>query len=87
MPISFLSAGYQSILWMVMDIAYRGALLNPDASEGPSQIEGIVLIDELDMHLHPSWQWNVITALEETFPQSSVYHSNSLPDCNLILQT
>lgn len=69
MPISFLSAGYQSILWMVMDIAYRGALLNPDASEGLSQIEGIVLIDELDMHLHPSWQWNVITALEETFPR------------------
>ena len=52
-----------------MDIAYRGALLNPDASEGLSQIEGIVLIDELDMHLHPSWQWNVITALEETFPR------------------
>lgn len=69
MPISFLSAGYQSILWMVMDIAYRAALLNPDDSEALDQVSGIVLIDELDMHLHPKWQWNVIQALEETFPK------------------
>ena len=33
-----------------------------------THIPGIVLIDELDMHLHPKWQWNVIKALEETFP-------------------
>lgn len=33
-----------------------------------SLIPGVVLIDELDMHLHPKWQWNVVKALEETFP-------------------
>lgn len=68
MPISFLSAGYQSLLWMTMDLAYRMALLNPDAGVDIRLVPGIVLIDELDMHLHPKWQWNVLAALEETFP-------------------
>lgn len=68
MPISYMSAGYQSLLWMTMNLAYRMALLNPDAGEDMALIPGVVLIDELDMHLHPKWQWNVIKALEETFP-------------------
>lgn len=66
---SNLSAGYLSLLWMVMNLAYRAALLNPDCEERIRQIPGIVLIDEIDMHLHPKWQWNVITTLENTFPE------------------
>ena len=66
MPISKLSAGYQSLLWMVMDLAYRVCMLNPEL-ESREQIEGIVLIDEIDLHLHPKWQWNVIDALQKTF--------------------
>ena len=68
MPISSLSAGYQSLLWMVMNLAYRLALLNPEKSENLKEVAGVVLIDEIDMHLHPKWQWNIISALEETFP-------------------
>ena len=66
MAISKLSAGYQSLLWMIMDLAYRACLLNPELSDR-SQIKGIVLIDEIDMHLHPKWQWNIIKALSTTF--------------------
>ena len=66
MAISKLSAGYQSLLWMIMDLAYRVCLLNPELSDR-SQIKGIVLIDEIDMHLHPKWQWNIIKALSTTF--------------------
>ena len=51
-----------------MNLAYRMALLNPESGENIALIPGIVLIDELDMHLHPKWQWNVIKSLEETFP-------------------
>ena len=58
MAISKLSAGYQSLLWMIMDLAYRVCLLNPELRD-ISQIKGIVLIDEIDMHLHPKWQWNI----------------------------
>lgn len=67
MPIAFLSAGYQSCLWMVMDIAFRALLLNPGTTK-LDKISGIVLIDEVDKHLHPKWQWNVLNALSDTFP-------------------
>lgn len=66
MPISKLSAGYQSLLWMIMDLAYRVCMLNPELDHR-EQISGIVLIDEIDLHLHPKWQWNVIEALRKTF--------------------
>lgn len=66
MPISKLSAGYQSLLWMIMDLAYRVCMLNPELQDR-SQITGVVLIDEIDLHLHPKWQWKVIDALRETF--------------------
>jgi predicted ATP-binding protein involved in virulence len=68
LPVAYLSAGYQSLLWMTMDFAYRLALLNPGQSDY-HQATGVVLIDELDMHLHPKWQWNVLSALETVFPK------------------
>lgn len=68
LPVSNLSAGYQSLIWMVFDIAYRMAVLNPDKKEVVCETKGIVLIDEIDMHLHPKWQWNIIDALRRTFP-------------------
>ena len=52
MLVNYLSAGYQSLLWMLMEISFRIALLNPELSDY-SQAEGIVLIDEIDMHEGP----------------------------------
>ena len=52
-----------------MDIAFRMAVLNPFKLEAIAETCGIVLIDELDMHLHPKWQWRVIDALRGTFPK------------------
>lgn len=68
MPISALSAGYQSLIWMIFDIAYRMAVLNPFLTKTITNTPGLVLIDELDVHLHPRWQWNVIAVLRHTFP-------------------
>jgi predicted ATP-binding protein involved in virulence len=51
----------------VADIARRLTLLNPDSTE-PLKGSGIVLIDEIDLHLHPSWQQKIIQRLEDTFP-------------------
>ena len=67
-PIEHLSAGYQSLIWTVFDIAYRMAVLNPSKLDRIAQTAGVVLIDEIDMHLHPRWQWNVVGALLNTFP-------------------
>ena len=52
---------------MVMEIAFRALQLNPGIRD-LQDIFGIVLIDEVDTHLHPKWQWNVLNALHETFP-------------------
>ena len=68
LPAADLSSGFQSLIWMVFDIAYRMALLNPHKKEAIANTAGIVLIDELDMHLHPRWQWKVIDALWSVFP-------------------
>ncbi|WP_028867045.1 retron Ec78 anti-phage system effector ATPase PtuA [Psychromonas arctica] len=61
-----LSQGEKSILALVADIARRLTLLNP-ASDNPLSGTGIVAIDEIDLHLHPSWQQKIISRLESTF--------------------
>lgn len=63
-----LSAGYQSVLNLVIDLAYRMAILNPDAGNDIQKTGGVVLIDEIDSNLHPKWQWRIVEALTETFP-------------------
>ena len=55
------------MLAMVGDIARRLAIANPSLAD-PLLGDGVVLIDELDLHLHPSWQRAVIPGLERTFP-------------------
>ena len=70
MSMSLLSDGYRTTLSMVADIAYRMALLNP--ALGGKVIEGtpgIVLIDEVDLHLHPLWQARILGDLREIFPK------------------
>ena len=62
-----LSKGEQVLLAMVADIVRRLVLLNPSLSD-PLQGRGIVLIDEIDLHLHPKWQQTVIPNLLKTFP-------------------
>jgi len=61
------SDGYKIIIAMVADIASRMAEANPYA-EDPLQSSGVVLIDEVDLHLHPQWQRRIIKQLADTFP-------------------
>ncbi|MBQ8162671.1 MAG: AAA family ATPase [Clostridia bacterium] len=68
LPVSALSAGLQSLIRMVFDIAFRMALLNPHLLDRITETPGIVLIDDLDQHLHPAWQPGVIRAMRRVFP-------------------
>lgn len=63
-----LSDGERCLLAMIGDLARRLTLLNRHVSD-PLDGEGVVLIDELDLHLHPAWQRSVIANLEKTFPK------------------
>jgi len=66
---SMMSAGYQSIIRLTADIAYRAIKLNPHlGTNAIIKTQGVVLIDEIDMHLHPKWQKRVISDLKNTFP-------------------
>ncbi|MDZ8054531.1 MAG: AAA family ATPase [Aulosira sp. ZfuVER01] len=62
-----LSDGEKCLLAMVGDLARRLAIANPGLSE-PLQGSGVILIDEIELHLHPKWQREIITALTRTFP-------------------
>jgi predicted ATP-binding protein involved in virulence len=62
-----LSAGERMLIGLALDIAYRVTTANPQA-ENALLSPGIVLIDELELHLHPKWQATVLNALHQTFP-------------------
>lgn len=62
-----LSDGEKCLLAMVGDLARRLAIANPGL-EDPLQGAGVVLIDEIELHLHPKWQREIIPALTRTFP-------------------
>ena len=63
-----LSDGERGILVLVFDLARRLSLANPELDDPLRDGEAVVLIDELDLHLHPSWQRTVIEKLTTTFP-------------------
>jgi predicted ATP-binding protein involved in virulence len=62
-----LSDGEKGLLALVGDLARRLSLCNPGLKE-PLNGQGIVLIDELELHLHPAWQRNAVHGLLEAFP-------------------
>jgi predicted ATP-binding protein involved in virulence len=65
-----LSDGYKGIISLTADIAYRAIKLNPHLGErAVLDTEGVVLIDEIDMHLHPKWQRHIVDDLKRTFPK------------------
>ena len=69
-PWSELSDGYHVFIALVADIARRAVMLNEfDGAEAPARVEGTVLIDELDLHLHPRWQRVALAGLRRAFPR------------------
>ncbi|PPK67314.1 putative ATP-binding protein involved in virulence [Methylobacter tundripaludum] len=79
-PFSLLSDGYRNMIGVVADIAYRMATLNPQLeADVIKQTEGIVLIDEIDLHLHPKWQKQVVERLLDTFPKVQFVASSHSP--------
>ena len=67
LDLSQLSDGERSFLAMICDLGRRLALANP-LLDNPLHGAGVVLIDELELHLHPKWQRDVTEKLRRTFP-------------------
>lgn len=76
-----LSDGYRRLVSIVVDIAFRSALLNKVmyGNEAYKHTHGTVIIDEIDEHLHPELQVRILKALHETFPKIQFIVSTHAP--------
>lgn len=75
LPATWLSHGYQSSLSWMSDLLGHALFDDPAFDDYSNQekvrfdeLQGLVLIDELDLHIHPTWQRGLVAALSETFP-------------------
>jgi predicted ATP-binding protein involved in virulence/Leucine-rich repeat (LRR) protein len=69
LPFRLLSDGVRAMLALLADIARRAATLNPHlGADAPRHTPGVVLIDDIDLHLHPRWQRRVMEDLRRAFP-------------------
>lgn len=78
LQVNQLSDGEKCLIAMIGDLARRLAIANPTL-ENPLDGEGIVLIDEIDLHLHPSWQRMVVPKLIDAFPNCQFVVSTHSP--------
>ena len=75
-----MSDGYKNTLSMIGDIAYRMAVLNPTlGNQVLEKTPGVVLIDEIDLHLHPQWQQTILNDLHAIFPEVQFIVSSHAP--------
>ena len=67
LPAVWLSQGYQAVISLVADII-GNVWVDAGAEVALDDMEGIVLVDELDLHLHPTWQTEIVAGLKRAFP-------------------
>ncbi len=69
LPLSLLSDGIRTLTAMVAELAYRCIMLNAHHGiQAITKSRGIVMIDEIDMHIHPIWQRHILKDLKDAFP-------------------
>ena len=73
-----LSDGYRNLLGLVLDFARRLAQANPNWPD-PLKAPGILLIDEVELHLHPRWQQTILPSLQSVFPNTQLVVSTHSP--------
>ncbi|UNK26825.1 AAA family ATPase [Serratia plymuthica] len=78
LTVNQLSDGEKCLMAMIGDLAMRLAVVNPTLSN-PLEGDGIILIDEIDLHLHPKWQRILIPRLRQVFPNCQFIVSTHSP--------
>ncbi|MDX2102095.1 MAG: AAA family ATPase [Alphaproteobacteria bacterium] len=69
-PMSFFSDGQKIAFWTLLDIIRQGMRLNPEIWTSDSRKQtGIVIIDEIDLHLHAQWQRRILDTMRSHFPK------------------
>ncbi len=80
----YLSAGYKSCIYIILGIIKEIEYRNSESPILVKDFEGVILIDEIDLHLHPVWQSKLLGALKNIFPQTQFILTTHSPS---ILQT
>ena len=80
LPLSLLSDGVRNMIALVADVAHRCARLNPQfGGDAAQRTPGVLLVDEVDMHLHPGWQQEAIGLIREAFPRLQIIATTHSP--------
>ncbi|CRM64225.1 chromosome segregation protein [Pseudomonas sp. 22 E 5] len=88
LPFNNLSDGQRGMIALFSDIARRICILNPHmGSEVLKNTSGVIIIDELDIHLHPAWQRTIVPALRGAFPRVQFIAASHSPQIIGSLQT
>ena len=69
LPVELLSDGERGVLAMVLDLTRRLAQANPAMEDPAAEAEAVVMIDEIELHLHPAWQRQIVHNLTAAFPR------------------
>lgn len=70
LPLDQLSDGQRRLVGLAMRLAWMAVRLNPqDGATAPSEVSGVVLLDEVELHLHPRWQREILPRLTAAFPK------------------
>ena len=80
-PFSYYSDGFRNIVYMIIDMVWRASQLNPwlNLTSLSQQINGVVTIDEVDLHLHPKWQAKALALLQLLFPNVQFFITTHSP--------
>jgi predicted ATP-binding protein involved in virulence len=78
LELSQLSDGYRNLLGLVLDFARRLAQAHPNWPN-PLEAPGILLIDEIELHLHPKWQQTIVPDLHAVFPNTQIIATTHSP--------
>jgi predicted ATP-binding protein involved in virulence len=80
-PFTSLSDGLRNLLYLVIDLVWRASQLNPflNLDQISAQVNGVVTIDEIDLHLHPRWQALIIKQLQILFPKVQFFITTHSP--------
>ena len=80
LPFHLLSDGQRSMVALVADLARKAVTLNPQLGKSaPRETKGVVMIDEIDLHLHPRWQRKVVASLKQNFPALQFFATTHSP--------
>ena len=79
LPLHRLSGGERGVLALVLDLTRRLALANPGMNDPASTAEAVVLIDKIDLHLHPKWQRRIVSNLTAAFPRCQFIATTNSP--------